>query len=140
MFGIEADIQYADLQFGGRTTTTTTTTGVFSDDDERDGYFGTVRGRLGLAFDHFLVYGTGGYAYGDVGGGRFDSTTNFDHGRRTASGYAAGGGVEYAFTNNITAKIEGLYVALDRKNDVRRDKEDDFTVVRAGLNFKFGTF
>ena len=29
-------------------------------------------------------------------------------------GYAVGGGLEYAFTNNLTAKLEGLYVNFDR--------------------------
>ena len=29
-------------------------------------YFGTVRGRVGVAFDRLLVYGTGGFAYGQV--------------------------------------------------------------------------
>ena len=88
-------------------------------------------------------------------------------------GYAVGGGLEYAFTNNLTAKIEGLYVSFDRNHrdngfgfannvvgvsntgaavfatgfgngtgfgfDNRRNR-DDFAVVRAGLNYKFGTF
>jgi len=31
-------------------------------------------------------------------------------------GYAVGGGLEYAFTNNLTAKIEGLYVSFDRNH------------------------
>src|SRR5947209_13802138 len=30
------------------------------------GFFGTVRGRAGIAFDRFLVYGTGGVAFGST--------------------------------------------------------------------------
>jgi outer membrane immunogenic protein len=52
-----------------------------------------------------MVYGTGGLAYGDVG--TFGTE---------GAGWTAGGGIEYAFTNNITAKVEGLYVNLDRRN------------------------
>jgi outer membrane immunogenic protein len=52
--------------------------------------------------------------------------------------------VEYAFTNNLSAKIEGLYVNLENDDfdfDIDGlDDETDFGVVRAGLNFRFGTY
>ena len=82
-------------------------------------------------------------------------------------GWTVGGGVEWAFALNWTAKIEGLYVAFDRERnnnngfvggevvgvsntgaavtagqlgiDNRRDRED-FGVVRVGVNYKFGTY
>ena len=77
-------------------------------------------------------------------------------------GYAVGGGLEYAFTPNFTGKIEGLYVNLGHSgrgiagNSVIgvtntgapvtassvgfRSRDDDFAVVRAGLNYKFNWF
>ena len=77
-----------------------------------------------------------------------------------------GGGVEWAFALNWTAKIEGLYVAFerDRLNNnflggevvgvsntgaavtagqlgfENRRNRDDFGVVRVGVNYKFGTY
>ncbi len=60
-------------------------------------FFGTVRGRLGVAFDRLMVYGTGGFAY----------NTHTD-------GYAVGGGVEYSLTNNISVGAEYLYVDLNK--------------------------
>ncbi len=128
--GLETDLQYADLGERGRVRIDGTTVRGRESDD----YFGTVRGRAGLAFDRFMVYGTGGLAYGDVGPFGTDSI-----------GWTAGGGVEYAFTNNITAKVEGLYVKLDRDSSplraggaaIRVRGEEEFGVVRAGLNFKF---
>src|SRR5690349_13342446 len=70
--------------------------------------FGTVRGRLGYAWDRFLVYGTAGYAWanqemirtqqiGTINGappGTVESASG------VASGWTAGGGVEWAITPN----------------------------------------
>jgi outer membrane immunogenic protein len=72
--GGEADIQFADLNnrnnqvpftFGNTPGTTFQTTG-----SSNGNYLGTVRGRIGYGFDRVLFYGTGGLAYGDVGGNR----------------------------------------------------------------------
>jgi outer membrane immunogenic protein len=66
VFGVETDIQYADLggdnDFGG-----------ILDDDDSDSWFGTVRARAGVAFDRALVYVTGGLAYGEVNNGFYGS-------------------------------------------------------------------
>ncbi|ACA15038.1 porin [Methylobacterium sp. 4-46] len=141
-------------------------------------YFGTVRGRLGYAFDRVLFYGTGGFAYGGGGGTNFGLPNTDDF----QTGWTAGGGIEYALPTDsflnffrssaVTLKVEGLYVNLDRNrrngayafdnagvivaglpnsiilsntagfpavgNLARRNTE--FAVVRAGLNYKFGTW
>jgi outer membrane immunogenic protein len=172
--GVEADIAYTDLQ---RTTTVVTTApavvggavatrnNVFRQDL---GFLGTVRGRLGFAMDRALVYGTGGFAYGDV-----DYSGNFFGpqpanvrqftGRRTSmeTGWAAGGGIEYAMPNwnwfgssAVTVKAEALYYDLGRRTvgvnvipgtlgagtGYNSRFETSGVVARAGLNFKFGTF
>jgi outer membrane immunogenic protein len=118
--GLEGDIQYAD--FGAE--------GAFDfdgdgDDDrfESSDWFGTVRARAGVAFDRALIYATGGFAFAD-----------------DANGWTVGGGVEYAFTNNLSAKIEGLYVNFEEDDIAGFEMENDFGVVRAGLNFRFGTY
>ena len=82
-------------------------------------YLGTVTGRVGYAFDRFMVYGTGGFAFGEVqydanfytpgGALAFAGRTN-----NLETGYAYGGGVEYAiptdsFLNTFAfAKYLGL--------------------------------
>jgi outer membrane immunogenic protein len=120
--GLEGDIQYAD--FGADGTFDFDGDGVFDDDFDSSDWFGTVRARAGVAFDRALIYATGGFAFAD-----------------DANGWTVGGGVEYAFTNNLSAKIEGLYVNLDNDDDFPGfDNETDFGVVRAGLNFRFGTY
>ncbi|KFG70406.1 outer membrane protein [Microvirga sp. BSC39] len=117
--GLEGDIQYADFGREGAFVVGGTTYDIDNSD-----WFGTVRARAGVAFDRALIYATGGFAFADE-----------------ANGWTVGGGVEYAFTNNLSAKIEGLYVNLDNDDDFPGfDGETDFGVVRAGLNFRFGTY
>jgi outer membrane immunogenic protein len=90
-------------------------------------YIGTVRGRLGWLFTPtLLVYGTGGLAYGGVnvnttitqGGlaafGPNDLIPGFGGSAfsDTRVGWAAGGGVEWLFWPNWSAKVEYLYYDL----------------------------
>jgi outer membrane immunogenic protein len=199
--GLEADIQFVDLGNGegggirtaavcgpqpigafgiGPVVGTSGGNVAFFDRRHEMDFFGTVRGRLGIAFDRALIYATGGLAWTSLddnnggavpGVGFFQGTPAVATARRERAldianrartdsddiGWTVGGGVEYAFTNNISAKIEGLYVNIgenDGGNNVvgvtnrgrairqagGRDESGEFAVVRAGLNFRFGTW
>jgi outer membrane immunogenic protein len=164
VIGIEADAQFADLnnsRAGDRVTLHPDPGGFIGARNANFGgidWFGTVRGRLGYSFDRLLVYGTGGFAFG---GADNNDSDGFDHFRARnddiRTGFAAGGGIEYAFTPNFTGKIEGLYVNLERSRENgfigthfgepvfttglgRRNNDSDFTVVRAGLNYRFSWY
>lgn len=133
--GLEGDLQYSDISASPSGTGLALGLGG---SDATINYFGTIRGRLGVAFDRALVYATGGYAFGEAevsipGIGSDDNMHN---------GWALGAGIEYAFTNNLTAKAEYLYVDLENKNftpgpGVTARAGAEFSVVRAGLNYKF---
>jgi outer membrane immunogenic protein len=120
-------------------------------------YFGTVRGRAGVAVDRALLYVTGGVAYGKVNNGYgtycdFDCNTfngyagNFVS-NKNRFGWTVGAGVEYALTQNISMKAEALYVDLGSNTaycgdcgtpaDYRCKFENTATVGRIGLNYKF---
>ncbi|MBZ6076176.1 outer membrane protein [Microvirga puerhi] len=138
VIGAETDIQYAAVGNKGASY------GRIYYPGSSDGFFGTIRARAGVAFDRALIYGTGGFAYGDVGGNNaYDPLLGYRRDDNTNGGWTVGAGVEYAVTGNITAKVEGLYVNLDTRSNyagssygtVRRDTE--FGVVRAGVNYKF---
>lgn len=112
-------------------------------------WFGTVRGRVGvtpldphlLIFGpQFLIFGTGGFAYGQTaeGGG-------------VREGWTAGGGVEWAFAPNWSTKIEYLYTDLGRGDHggwlvdsgnwlPARSGGAKFHTVRLGLNYHFNLF
>jgi outer membrane immunogenic protein len=69
-------------------------------------------GRVGVAFDQFLLYGTGGLALADtkvtasaLGVGISDS--------KTLTGWAAGAGVEWMFLPRWSVKAEYLYRRFD---------------------------
>jgi len=169
--GIEADAQYLDF---GRSRNSAFLVGPLAPGyyvtDPRGlsslDFFGTVRGRIGYAFDRVLFYGTGGFAYGSGSADR--SFGGFAGNDSFRTGYAVGGGIEYALPTDsflnffrssaVTLKVEGLYVNLDRNtrnqgafvinaannfpvayNNIGR-RDDEFAVVRAGLNYKFGSY
>jgi outer membrane immunogenic protein len=136
--GAETDLQYAAVGNKGASYGTTYYPG------DSDGFFGTIRARAGVAFDRALVYGTGGLAYGDIGGNKgYDAMLGHHSGNEINWGWTLGGGVEYAITNNFTAKLEGLYVDIDTKDNytlggrINVDRDAEFGVLRAGVNFKF---
>jgi outer membrane immunogenic protein len=148
--GLEADLNYVDL---GKTVSTTIG-GITTSVSQGPTYLGTVRGRLGVAFDNFLVYATGGLAYGDQdasttvsGAGAFWSGGKND----TRFGYTVGAGVEYAFTRNWSAKVEYLYYDLGSVNYTSPQvagaiipgvfattkAENRGNIIRAGVNYRF---
>jgi outer membrane immunogenic protein len=90
-------------------------------------YIGTVRGRLGfLATPSFLLYGTGGLAYGGASSRTIESTIDPNGANpagigggpfsETRVGWTAGAGGEWMFAPNWSAKVEGLYYDLGHVN------------------------
>src|SRR6266540_3189604 len=109
LLGIEADASFlnalaADDVAWFRTTPAT-------DIAEKIDYMGTMRGRFGYAFEQWLVYATGGFAWSL---GRFLQTPgavdDIDKVLHLHTGWAAGAGAEVAITPNWMARLEYLYL------------------------------
>lgn len=104
-------------------------------------WLSTARLRIGYAFDRWLPYLTGGAGFGDVKATR--ASVNSAGASNVMAGLAVGGGVEYAFLGNWTAKIEYLYVDLGKFDcgtacGATVDNVNFQTsIVRVGLNYKF---
>ena len=149
VFGLEADLQASgqkdDHSRSDPFAFPTTTTPAFDVDgtsatslEAKLKWFGTVRGRLGYAWDSVMVYGTGGLAYGkfdvssintisgtatcavitagvcDAPATTFSQTTALSS-SKTKLGWTVGAGIEgAAFLPNWTWKAEYLYVDLGK--------------------------
>ena len=96
-----------------------------------------MRGRVGyLVTPTLLLYGTGGFAYGQRE--RFQRSN-------TSTGWTAGGGVEWLFAPHWSAKAEYLYVDLSSSGSTApipagtsaRTIHPQINVVRAGVNYHF---
>jgi len=116
-------------------------------------WLATLRGRVGIAYDRTLLYATGGLAWGKDQGFANSVLVAGDRAtaRSTRTGWAAGGGVEHAVSDNLSIKAEYLYVDLgdDRRESaastfpaglvLRADSDTHLHVVRVGLNYRFAT-
>jgi outer membrane immunogenic protein len=106
-------------------------------------WISTLTGRIGYAADRWLWYAKGGGAWAqesasitNLGTGASVSASN------TRSGWTVGGGVEWAFAQQWSAKLEYDFVRLDNSNfntfvgdslTFRRD----INMVMAGVNYRF---
>ena len=133
VLGLEGDIDWSDI----KGSTATNCPGTC---ETTNNWLGTARGRIGYAFDRFLPYFTGGAAFGDIKG-TLVGVGNF---KQTKVGWTGGAGIEYAFIDNWSAKIEYLYVDLGKAtcnaacsggNPI--DVTFNTNIVRAGVNYKF---
>lgn len=130
VFGLEADWQGASQKASQSHSDPYITLGFSSLSaayEAKISWFGTVRGRVGYAWDRLLIYGTGGLAYGglrlagtmtDSGsslGMPFSATTPFGV-SSVKAGWTAGAGVEGEIINNWTWKAEYLYADLGSIN------------------------
>lgn len=138
VLGIEAD-----WSFTGMDDVHVLTVGVVTiTTDNELKYFGTLRGRLGYSADRLLIYATGGVARGYLSGSTTFLGTTFND-NNWHWGWAAGGGFEYAFSNNLSAKAEYLFVDLNDKTYVNAGNAQtigfEAHLFRVGLNMRLGS-
>jgi outer membrane immunogenic protein len=76
----------------------------------------TITGRVGYAIDRALLYGKGGVAFAHENDTVTDPVGNTATGSTTRTGWTIGGGAEYAFDRNWSAKIEYDYLGFGSQN------------------------
>lgn len=129
VYGIEADVKHDfnndRFSSGGTTYEAETNWG------------GSVRARLGYAFDRTLIYGTGGWAFTNAA---LENVTTGVKEKDTSHGWTVGAGVEQAFTDNVAGRLEYRYTDY-RSSDIfqaaGRDGDLDSHSIMLGVSMKF---
>jgi outer membrane immunogenic protein len=150
VLGVEGDWQWSNLTGNNQVLAALGATGAlpsgpFTVSTTAKDY-GSIRGRVGVAFDRFLLFGTGGWATGNpstafalTGSAPFVTTGD------RSNGWTAGVGLEYAITDTILGRIEYRYTDFHTSGFVNvpanivdggtRTPISDF---RVGFAYKFG--
>lgn len=140
--GLEGDFEWAGIN-GGSVVYANTVNDRYETKIRSEG---SVRGRVGYAFDRFLAYATGGLAFANIqnvytptGGTPVETFS------KTRSGWTLGAGLEYAFAPKWTARVEYRYADFGRNTDLPVTTYAGFTeshrltesAVRLGIAYKF---
>jgi len=151
----------ADFQFSDMTQSNTVAVpglgGFFPENQSHSAkieWFGTVRGRIGYAFNNFLPYISGGLAYGKVSSTLnlfvpFSGAALAGQSGTTRAGWTLGAGFDYALTNNWSVGIDYLYLDLGHDtvtatnvlglvgDSISMNQHFTANVLRAVVNYKF---
>lgn len=133
VWGIEGDLAWAGIDGSG----------VAADDDDISvdiNWIGSVRGRVGYAFDNILPYVTAGVAFGDADIGISGDLNASDS--QLHVGWTAGLGVEVGITQNVSASLEYRYTDLGSEDyDFGAGFDTvgagDFHTIGAALKWRF---
>jgi len=110
-------------------------------------YLGTVRGRVGYAWDRALLYAHGGFAYGKTEQSIDVFGINVFNEEQTRTGWTAGVGFEFAVTDRLSLGTEYSYVDLGSEEVFRLggaaapaivfNEDLAFHTLKAAINFRF---
>ncbi len=155
VFGLEGDFDYfrSNANFYNNTDTLAAGTPFIVGQSVTTNYLATVRPRIGIAADRNFAYITGGVAFTDASYTESYSDAAGGIGSASASkfltGWTAGAGWEYAWTNHWTIKFEylfagfpttsasGLITGPGGSNPLSGSGDLVIQTARAGVNFKF---
>ena len=135
--GVQAGFnwQNGNFVFGGETDINLSgADDVFAPWKFSNPWFGTLRGRIGLAANNFLFYGTGGLAYGAIEVQNYGLSETSTH-----LGWTVGVGAEIGLTQAWSAKLEYLYISYSGSNYSITGTNNglDTNLVRLGVNYRF---
>jgi high affinity Mn2+ porin len=153
VLGIEGDVSFPN-SIAGSQTIVSPLIGQASYAETAE-LSGTLRGRLGYAADHWLIYGTAGFAWSydqftrtqlagtPLGGTAVSGTVESSLKIRT--GWAAGAGVEVPVATDWTARLEYLFTGFGTHGVAfpagaqRFDSDLALHALRLGLNYRLGS-
>lgn len=138
VFGVEGDVSWSDASGRGGGPS------VFI--HSKIDLLATLTARIGyVPWERALVYAKGGVAWIDEDHWSTDGSAVTDVVKQTRTGWTLGGGLEYAFWDNWSAKVEYNYMDFGSKriflaefND-RYDIDQRVHAVKLGINYRFAT-
>lgn len=157
VLGAEGQFSWADLKDTQRSNSPLIA-GRFVDTTGSVDWISTATGRVGYAWDSWMLYGKGGAAWARyksdsttfTGAGATVATTT---GEATRFGWVVGGGLEYGFWNNWSVAIEYNYLDFGTATETRfsvnapafggastnldRDVDSRIHTVKGSLNYRF---
>jgi outer membrane immunogenic protein len=131
VFGLEGDVDWSNVR--GSTACAVGTC------ETKNDWFGTVRGRVGYAFDRIMPYVTGGLAFGNIDA----KPVGFAGTSSSHAGWTLGAGVEGAIADRWTAKVEYLYASIGDTNcnaaacGIATNVDLRLNILRGGVNYRF---
>jgi outer membrane immunogenic protein len=145
VLGVETDLSWMDKTGRGADIAANGYNPAFTSRTRED-WLDTTRLRLGWAFGHVLVYGTGGAAFANVEASASGPGVPSFSQEKWRIGLVYGGGVEWAVAPNWTTKLEYLHIDFENQQYftpppagfVNRSGGVTLTddIVRIGLNYK----
>jgi outer membrane immunogenic protein len=126
VFGVEAGLNGTDMDAD-----------LFGHEVKNElNWYATGVGRLGYAFDGFLLYGFGGVAWGDV-----KTKVDGDSDNATHVGWTAGAGIEKAINDRFSVRLEYAHVDFGSEDVFNGEKIQDkvdasFDAVKVGISYK----
>jgi len=134
--GIEGDFQGTDIHGGWSSS-------GHGSYQQNLPWMASLRPRLGWAWDRLLLYGTAGFAFGDieetdryVGGFSFSRD-------QVRWGYTVGGGAEYKIWGPWNARVEYRWTSFGTHTDnisnssISEETSTRFNQIEAGLSYRF---
>ena len=142
VLGVEGDFSWSGIKGGTTLVRPRAASGAHL--QHRCDWTSTLTGRVGIAFDRWLVYGKGGVAWAND---KFSTDVYTFPGSvdltDTRIGWTAGAGVEYAFAPSWSAKLEYNYMDFGDKTvsftpATAVSIDQQIHAVKLGINYKFG--
>jgi outer membrane immunogenic protein len=141
LVGVEGDLSWFDINGNDSFA-------LGSNDATSLRWGGTLRARAGYTVDRWLVFFTGGWAYGDFRHTNTDPVNGIDQFEAHRSGLTGGAGVAYALTDNVIGKFEYRYydfgaynrggAPLTPNGQLPFSVNNTYSIVTLGLDFKWG--
>ena len=145
LVGVEGDLAWSGIKGSDAIGVSQGAFAITSVDQDNLRWGGTLRARSGFTIDRWLMFFTGGYAFGDIDHTNTDPVLGVDRFTVHANGLTAGAGFAYAVTDNLIGKFEYRYTNFNGYNHplptngvLPYTTETTYSVVTVGLDFKFG--